>query len=626
MTNKFTETKLWSVKELTSKIESGKIKKLRCNRKKYWTVQPSKNRQHPSIKAFISFLYETKHSINAITMGTINDKIEAVDGNNRINAIVLFVNTPLEIFPEYLEELNNFIDDTTEITSIDDKDKIKNIFKNMSYSEVLNFRKLSKFMETIKEKDFYSTKLLTARINDKLEEYIETIQTKLKVNGEKDFTECVKIIVNVSEGYTLEELYKQYVDVNEHNKSMTETELLAGGLSDITNFTINDLAILIEIKLCLVDYYELKSKDEVLECHKFDMNETISAYEFIVGFQDYTNKLCKLIEKTDNKGTSLFFKLFKFFYKGQLRDEFTTNNVNEFINRIIRATKILNVILNDFTSDKLTGPSGPKLFESCNKTIYNLEKNNVYIIIISILGFFKTQPETDDKIILNSIKKCILYHLFVHEIKNKITREEYQLHDAILYQHGGKAIENMAEKVYASPTSISNKVTEECMRNVLQVLISQNNECDDRFLPNGSKKKNKRRDRRFHEKMLMYYFYKQKVPSNLLNNNFWLEHICPFSSNWQNQLCVERLGNVVPIIDYLNHKRLDKHISTYEKCDDQKFIKFINDIIPHYNCYDKIISHKSNTPEIIDNAEYEKFCEKNEAVYINNFITCLYPK
>lgn len=160
------------------------------------------------------------------------------------------------------------------------------------------------------------------------------------------------------------------------------------------------------------------------------------------------------------------------------------------------------------------------------------------------------------------------------------------------------------------------------MTNLVKDLLIENNNPIERFLNNGKKKKDKRRPRTFFEKCLLFYYYKEKVPVNLLNNNFSIEHIFPFSTTWSNEIDIDRIGNIVPIIDEINNKRNNKHISEYNKLDHFGFIKFI-DVIPNSENYDNIISH-NKSPTIFDNDKYNELCEKNEITYLNNFIKSLY--
>ena len=68
---------------------------------------------------------------------------------------------------------------------------------------------------------------------------------------------------------------------------------------------------------------------------------------------------------------------------------------------------------------------------------------------------------------------------------------------------------------------------------------------------------------------------------DFLKNKFWIEHIFPFSSSWTDNIDIDRLGNIIPIIDKLNSKRNTKHISEYKTLDKNNFIKYRN-IFPVY--------------------------------------------
>ena len=76
----------------------------------------SKKENVPSERKYIEFLYDTCNSVHAITFGVDKFKLSNIDGNNRINAIVHFVDEPLSLFPEKLYKLKEFI-----IRNIDEK-------------------------------------------------------------------------------------------------------------------------------------------------------------------------------------------------------------------------------------------------------------------------------------------------------------------------------------------------------------------------------------------------------------------------------------------------------------------------------------------------------------------------
>jgi len=122
----------------------------------------------------------------------------------------------------------------------------------------------------------------------------------------------------------------------------------------------------------------------------------------------------------------------------------------------------------------------------------------------------------------------------------------------------------------------------------------------------------------------MFYYYKEKIPTNMLDNEFSIEHIIPNSSEWEGELDKDRTGNLIPIISKINCQRGNKHIDSYKKTDEGiEFCNCIKEIIPDYAIYDTIIQY-DRKPTIINNENYNEMCEKNEKTYKENFINCLF--
>ena len=141
---------------------------------------------------------------------------------------------------------------------------------------------------------------------------------------------------------------------------------------------------------------------------------------------------------------------------------------------------------------------------------------------------------------------------------------------------------------------------------------------------NGRNKLDKRRARKFHEKLLIYFYYTNKVPTEYLNNIFWTEHIFIFSSSWDNEIDIDRLGNIIPIIESLNKARGTKHIKEYEKLDTHKFMQYIKDIMPSTILYNQITIHDDKKVHIKDSKKFNEFCESNEKKIINCFLNALF--
>jgi hypothetical protein len=619
MTDKRIKNEQWSVKELISKINNQEISKPKFQRKRKWDMLP-KNDSTPNEKSYIKFLFDTENSVHAITFGqeTNSQKIcfSNIDGNNRINAIKHFIDKPFEIFYDYLDDLNELIKGLS--LKNEDKDTLTQIFNNLSYNEIVNF-KYKIFFNKNGYEDLY-TKIKGDR--DEFEKIIEDkIQPKLKLNGMGNFDSSVKINVNLFEGYNTDELCKTFEDINKYNSKLTETELLACRLFNENNFDISDNIFKSELEECINEYYKNKANDEVLNCYAYDpAKDNINAHDFIVGFQNLSHKKYIFIDETDVDGSSLYFKLYKALY-GSFINTFTSKNVNDFKEKILYSCDILNQIVLSMFTDKINS----RLFNNtCQEKLHTLKKNNMCLILSSIIGY--KNKKTDITIIKKSLEKCLLYHFMISDLKDKDKREEFKNYDSITYRAGGGFIENVTKNLLSNPENISNKITTELFNNLICQLYIEVNTPYKRKLENGKNKNDKRRHLKFFEKTIMFYFYKEKIPVNMLENEFSIEHICPNSSEWLGELDKDRTGNLIPLISTINASRSNRHIIEYYKTKNgESFCEFIKDIIPKIDVYDKIISH-NKTPTIINNELYNNMCNANEEMYKQNFIGCLFNK
>ena len=482
MSDKRIKNEQWSVKQLISKIDNKDIIKPKFQRKKKWDTLPKKDT--PNDKAYIEFLYDTENSVHAITFGQESNQkgiiYSNIDGNNRINAIKHFMDQPFEIFSEHLDDLKRYID--TICLTIDEKELLKKIFESMSYNEIIKFRYNKYFIEK-GYKELYNLKIKIYR--DEFEGFIDQIQEKLKVNSSDSFDENVKINVNLFEGYNTDELCKTFEDINKYNSKLTETELLACRLHNICSFIISNKPFESELNECIKEYYEDKSNLEVLDCYKFD--GTINAHDFIVGFQNLCNKRYNFIGKTDVDGLSLLFKLWKAI-NNSFDYTFTTENVNDFIEKINYSCEILKETISNIFTDKINN----SLFnKSCQDKLKILKKKNLFILISSIIGY-KNKNEKKE-IIIKSLEKCLLYHFFVSDIKEKDTREDYHTNDPIINLRGGAQTDKTGEMLLKSPNNISTKLDTDLFICLIKQLMKETNSPYERKQENGKPRNEKRR-------------------------------------------------------------------------------------------------------------------------------------
>lgn len=625
MTEKVIKNEQWYVKDLINKVNNHNIRKPKFQRKKKWSILPKKDTV-PNEQSYIRFLFDTRNSVHAITFGQeANDSTicySNIDGNNRINAIKHFMDTPFDIFPDYFSEIKNFIwslmaHDKHAITESDANELIK-MFQRMSYECLIHF-KYPSYFKGRGHTDWYESTLKIHR--DDFEQIIDSVQRKLKLSETEDFHTNAKVNVNIFEGYNTDELCKTFENINRFNSKLTEAELLASRLYNEKAFRIEDSSIEAQLKTCVKEYYERKSKDEALECYKFDTNDALNAHDFIVAFQNLCSTKCPFISSADTNDMPLFYKLFKFKYGG-FADTFTTKNVNEFIKLITYACDVLT----DVSSFIFTDQINKKLFNgACQKKLRHLSKNSIVVLMSCIFGH--CAKKTDTGVVQKELQKCILFHFMAYDLKNKETKDEFKRYDLIAYQAGGAYVENKAKPLLKHPEKLNDRLEQAVFDRLITALCAESNDPHYRKDEKGSIVRKKRRALRFTDMCLMFQYYKERVPTNLLHDSFSIEHIVPNSSEWDQELDKDRTGNLVPIHASINTKRSNNHLSDYLKADKGSNFRRYIDILPDDDTYDSIVKHEEKAdqkPKIHNNENYEIMCSKNEELYKTTFLQCLY--
>jgi len=627
MTSKTIKNEQWYVKDLVARIDNGEICKPKFQRKRKWDILPKKDTD-PSERNYIDFLRETKNSVHPITFGLSNGKYTNIDGNNRINAICHFVKSPFNIYPENYELITTYIDILkTQSEEIPQNiiSKLCDIFKQMSYFDIINFKNLKRyFTEIIKEPELYNHYLKPK--NDEFEPIIEELQKRI-TNGNDRFDLNVTINVNIFEGYLTEELCNMFAKINKHTSALTAKELLASTLFTKNNFIIKDKMFDMELRKILAQNYTKlhNCEGESLQLYNFDEKADINAYDFIIGTELLMFNRCKIFNNKNLgatvTGLSLLFKVFNAIYGG-INDEFNTDNINDFIYKITRAIEICKKLESLIAIEDITTISN-KTFDKCHKTLTSLNTNSQVILLLGIIGNVNNSS-ISDKEICYSVIKCLLGHLFIRCVKSKENREKYYKYDLLsLDNTSGKWVRELFTKIYKEPSLLNTKINKPIMSEIIDILLSEN-------IANAAVDSAKhRKSRKFWEGILIQSYFNIKMPLLFLNKSYWIEHIFPFSSTIDGNtfIDIDRLGNIIPIIAEINNTRGAKHINEYSKTPFGKdFIKHLSEIIPPVRTYDRIITHnETSTPRIINTTAYSELCSANEKTYRDTFLAQLFP-
>jgi hypothetical protein len=597
-----------------------KIKKPKFQRDKMWDIKPCKNnvkknkKERANNEDYIKFLIKTKNSVFPISLGTyLRENSEyyiIIDGNNRLNAIISFFQCPYEIFPEYYDELFDCIDRINDDKINENvKENWKESIKLLSYRNLYTLSRCDNLID-----DDIGISRTTSRMIDNV---FMKLQSMLKFDDGSPYDMSIIININQFKNGTYKEYCNIFEDINKYSNTLSNNELLAATLSDV-NINVNDQRLKMDLIDIIKKYYDNRGHDEVLETYTFESNYDmkITAYDFIVGLQNYCSNKYDIIDNFSSDGTSPFFKLFSYLYISIERDSFTDLNINDFIEKILYSCNVIKNVYDSIMPSNIND----KIFNKnskCNRKSL-IAKNSSLVLMTSIIA---NKDKISDTELTKSIKKGVIYHLLCNKkYLSKLSDDEYiqiQSHDKLTYQAGGCYIDNLCNNILKNPTiNIFNNLDKNIFEYLLNYnLMSSYNE----KTYEDKKSSNKRKALSFFEKILISNYYNKKMPNCYIENEkYSIEHVTPFSSSWNScmMIDIDRLGNLFPTLDDINRLRSNGNLNIYLNND---FGKFVEELLPHNN-YSNINEKNGKKTTIINKNLYDEYCLNNEKLYIKTMI------
>ena len=134
----------------------------------------TKKRKYSKWKKYIEFLCDKYNSIHAITFDQDGNKLFNIDENNRINAIIHYLEEPFVLFPEKINKLKNFI---IEKINNDIACEVENIIKKMRYDELMTFKYNTYFIDK-NHVNLYNNHLKSIR--DEFEPFFDELSSNIK--------------------------------------------------------------------------------------------------------------------------------------------------------------------------------------------------------------------------------------------------------------------------------------------------------------------------------------------------------------------------------------------------------------------------------------------------------------
>ena len=642
------ENTTWSICTLLDYYKL--ISKPKFQRKSNWINLPDDdNSNKPNNKEYMEFLIKNKNSINPISLGyNIKEDKECyiiIDGNNRLNCIIKFYNKPYKLFKEYYEKIINLIDNNDEILTNDKLELKKSIF-NLNYDEIASFRRFKDTINTINTIDTIDIKISNEFIRILEDELIE-ISKKFLLKNKARIDQDVKININIFKNVDMNKYSEIFEDINKHSNSLSQNELLSGilyneyfKLNDINIYLFDDLINEIKLHYNFKENKKIKKKlfgnknvitnknndfddddKEVLEDYKFiiDKNnkDILNVYDFMLGFQNYCNKKYKIIKTFRDSGLSIFFKIYEYVYG----DIYPGNTIviNHFIFEINYACNILSKSYSYIESKNID----LTIFnQNENFDLFNNESICMFLLIIIIKYKFYNNDlhkyENIDDFLIKKIKICIIYHILC--VKNYIKNNEcsndiknnYLKYDIITKYTKSNVKKNCSYVMTGKINDILD-LQSKIFFDLLNLYLK--NKINEKKYRRINKNNKTKRKLCFIDKIIIINYYVKNILNNdesLIDKKYTINSIIPCNINYENELDIARIGNLIPIPEEYYEEQI-KNKSLYPI--------YYNNIIKFYpeNIND-IIHNGKISSKLLCNNKYNELCINNERIYINSFI------
>ncbi len=651
------------------------MRKPKCQRPAYWLITENmKKLNYPSIEKFVEYVFEHYHIGHeglCIEKQLIDGKFvhSVYDGNNRINAILYFLDNPYDVFPKKYKKIDATIDSVNELTE-QDKESFKNIIHSFDYETLFNnCNDLSLLFGAKYHKDedgedddeldmeeqplaWQLYNIIPGPKQRQLKKHIKNWKKSFGErinNGNKEARNFLEIIILASfyEHYTPEELAKIFIANKYKGTKMTENDLYAAKLCYIY-VRVTNTPIKHKLLSIIKSYYNNRNNDyeQVTQYSVGETENKLNAFDFIVAFTDYCSNEYGLfktfLESTDKE--SSFFVLYQALYKEKkdickdLNDvDFCSNNVNDFISNICNACEILQECV-----DSLYLPScNEKLFNSSsNKRLVFTKKLPLQALLFSIIMQIKTSEEPDIDMMKSKIKVILYYDELYKKIGGQKGSEQAELKNKIFKPHhplinvtSGHWTEWMYD-IKSNPDILFNKVSSvvqdlscNLTPNIMQQLTSNLLNKQSNVRPYIEKKK--RRKLTILDKFVMGDFYFRKMAQQKKSDEFSNEHMVPFSARHDGEIDIDRLGNLFPTKNTINSSRKNGDLSIYYKRETyDDFSKYLQPILYSNEEYKTMVEYEkrgSNVCPVIKNVKiYNEICDRNEKYYIDKFITNMF--
>jgi len=552
------KTEQWAMDDFQLKYTKGRIQKPRMQRKIRWSIN--------MIASYIKFIIVHQNTclplfVNEMPRDDGGYVYMLFDGNNRVNAILMLLNTPLIVLPELIPS---------------ELEELRPTLNEIPLGELLqrDLGTITKFCSKFKiPHDKFPAETYES-IYEKMIERLDTLH----------FSK-VKIQVNIHDGLSADEMGDIFTSINKNSTKMTTQELYACSLS---TWCYSEVIHHKELYPLIEGYYDdtnerIKMTESFTNLNLFEI--LIALHMFL--HEKYEGFVPPL--KTDTDELCLTFHLAQVGLNIP-KTRPSQEEVNSFIRDILIACGHAQSIF-----EKIVDPITKFDFKKSKKK---------HISLMMILYLMKNKSELNIK--KENIHKSIIYTTALTDVygADKIPTAENEK-DMFSTVNGSSKKNGVYSSIGKGEFRFA-PITEEDLCYLLKKISEKNT------TPIQSRKKTT-----WFEAVALSAFYNQQVPAITKEMDHQIDHIVPFSLRKQSDIDICRPGNKQIIPTKINASRKTKPITDKWITDN----KLMYQNYPTELEYAMIFRDDGT----IDEARFNEMCERRENQYIEHIISaCSY--
>lgn len=575
----------WSIAQFVDLWQQGRCIKPLIQRRIRWDLQ--------KCRSFVEFLVDTRASGNQLHVnrkmvraadGQFVEVYIIFDGNNRSNAILEFVVSPLSFRPEWIPEL----------MSNDAKERLRQTPLKYLQSNPMNLLKWCGAYKgsdsLVKKISFLSTPLDPSSLGAEMGQLNTQFDEMLSHLGELSFFD-IPLSICVWDNLTSEQMCNLYEKLNSGTVVLSKQELLASSTFHTRYFPADLPELFDRLMEWKRHYYGEMTRLERLSLETVDV-DSMSTFEVLTCFQMYLHSLFGgkatngFIETYSSENKNLVFELY---HEMKLSMEEKCADMNHFLTGVFQACEIVH-----HTYQSLYEPSF---------SFFRRFKLKAYPAKLLVMFVMLHPSQWKDDAFHTYLRRVCVYHDLMNDLVDQHEQKlTFQKKDALSNQKG-KFAHNVVRELHETGL-FATEPDEEDVSQLMKILLQQD--------VSHLQKSRKNHNSNTLKMVCITSFFNYRVPSMWKQEKNAKDHVVPYSSRYRLTVDICRLGNINVIPSRINSARGDSPITNeWVRKNGFKYQEY-----PDEHEYNQIVS----LGRLEDDMAYHEMCDRRERMYFDDLL------